>query len=106
MALGINLSEDSVARLESSLARLREHLTADTLAPGALVNPLLDVWAAAHDIHPWVSLPVERLLTVIQSRSSIDAPEVRCAADEVSLLLLEIRSLAMKRPARSASAHP
>ncbi len=66
---------------------------ADRVPAEALVKPLLDLWAAAYEVHPWVARPVEHFLTRLSELPSVPSADLRTLGDDVHLLLLEVRSL-------------
>lgn len=98
--IGIDASEAALQHLQLELRVLRTYATGTVLPAQAVINPLLDVWEPARRIHPWVALPVERLLTTLVSRTTVAVDEIGEVADEVALLALEMRSLSESAAAR------
>lgn len=94
--------DPAVRRVHASLRHLRAQIHADTVAPADLVQPLLDLWAAANECHPWVALPVQHFLAGLSPERSVPASEVASLAEDVNLLLLEVRSLAAPQGAVTA----
>lgn len=85
--------DPAVRRVHAALRHLQAQFHADTVPPGELVQPLLDLWAAANECHPWVALPVQHFLTGMTAERPVPASEVASLAEDVHLLLLEVRSL-------------
>ena len=55
----IDASDNVLARIDEAEAVLGGYLVKGVVSIGLVINPLLDVWDAAHCIDPGVSSPVE-----------------------------------------------
>lgn len=87
-------SPERIERLEHSLRSLSD-FARDRIVPTSLVvNPLLLVWDAAHELDPGVAAPVEGLLTVAVQRTTLEADELFHCIDEVRALILQHTVLA------------
>jgi len=86
-------TERALARLADAVGAMAPYLGERVVAAGQLINPLLDVWDAAHRIDGYVSAPVEHLLTVLVERTSINAAEVVATLDEVQAVALQASAL-------------
>lgn len=87
------MSDASVRRLHHAMRIVRQSAVGDRVPAETLVRPLLDLWAAAYQVHPWVSRPVEHFLTSLEGRPSVASSDLETLAEDVHLLLLEVRSL-------------
>ena len=83
-----------MARLDEAIAELGPYLTETIIPTGQVINPLLDVWDAAHNIHPYASSPVEQLLTVLVARAWVPPAELSSTLDEVRSSALQASVLA------------
>lgn len=80
--------------LERTLLAL-EPFTREARVPASvMINPLLDVWDAAHQIGPDVTLPVEALLTLAVHRSMLLAEEIDAGAKATRQRAVETSLLA------------
>ena len=80
---------EAVARLDQAVAGLGPYLAEAFIPASAVINPLLDVWDAAHSIDPCASSPVEPLLTVLVTRTWVTPSELTATLDEVRAAALE-----------------
>lgn len=88
-----HLSDAAVGRVHTALRHLRAGLVEPDVPSTDLVKPVLDLWAAAYEVHPWVARPVEHFLSSLSARRSVPSPEITSLAEDVGLLLLEVLSL-------------
>lgn len=75
--------DDSVSRLEQEIEGFLASYTDSVISASRVINPLLDVWAAASDLDESVASPVAALLTALVSRELTTAAELQQAMDEV-----------------------
>ncbi len=94
----------AVREVHTALGHLRAHLGEPTASPGDLLGPLLDLWAAANAVHPWVALPVQHFLTGLAPERPVPSSEVAALAEDVHLLLLEVCALTAHEPAGAGTA--
>ncbi len=73
------------------MGTLEAFMTDDHVPAGALINPLLDVWAAARAMDPAVARPVERLMTDLLRRHLATSDEVTAVIGEMNGLIVESR---------------
>lgn len=85
----------SVENLERAVGTLMDFAADKQIPASVLVNPLLVLWDAAHEVDPAVSAPVEALLTVAVHRSTL-------GSDELIGCLQEVRALAIQEAVLSA----
>lgn len=90
--------------VHSALRQLRTRLGEPTVSPGDLLEPLLRLWAAANEVHPWVALPVQHFLTALAPERPVPSSEVAALVEDVHLLLLEVCALATHEPAGAGAA--
>jgi hypothetical protein len=98
----------------SSLMALRGSLDGQTMPAGPVVDRLLDVWAAVHEVDPEAARPVERLLSSLVKRQMVRAREVTEMCDQVDAALAIHPERAMPcfgkpdtgEPGRTAEARP
>jgi hypothetical protein len=83
-----------VMTLDEAIAALSPYMGDSIVPTGYLINPLLDVWSAAHAIGPTVARPVEELLTVFISRSTTTPAELVATFDLVRIAALQANMLA------------
>ncbi len=98
------IPESAVEAVHSALSQLRARLGEPTLSPGDLLEPLLRLWAAANEVHPWVALPVQHFLTGLAPERPVPAAEVAALVEDVHLLLLEVCSLTTHEQAGAGAA--
>lgn len=93
-----SITDSTVRKVHTAVSHLRSRLSdpTGTLEPGELVEPLLQLWAAANEVHPWVALPVQHFLTGLTADRPVPTAELRTLVEDVSLLLLEVRSLSTR----------
>ncbi len=82
--------EDRVERLDRTVAALDPYLREPAVSASTLVNPLLVVWDAAHDVVPDVATPVERLLTGLVHCTTVPATDVLEAVDDARARALQV----------------
>jgi hypothetical protein len=80
--------------LDKALAAVKPYMREQIIPATQVINPLLDVWAAAQSIHPSVAGPVEGLLTKLACRSMATPSELLAALDEVRLAAVQVNVLA------------
>lgn len=68
--------------VRAAVAALEVLAQEPVVAVGRLVNPLLDLWAAAGMVRPGASAPAEALLSVLPGRRLIASSEVAFVCDE------------------------
>jgi hypothetical protein len=90
----VECDEQTMARLDESIAVASTYLTEKWIATTSLINPMLEVWEAANAIHPAVARPVEELLTMLIHRTTVTPDEIRTVADEVRGLALQASIIA------------
>lgn len=83
-----------VERLDLALASLIPFTRERSVPTSVVINPLLVVWDAAHDVGAEVSGPVESLLTAAVQRATLGADELLACTDEVRALALQETVLA------------
>jgi hypothetical protein len=93
-------SEKSI-NAATSLCQLRASLTSQVLPAGRVMDRVLDVWAAAHEVAPGAATPAESLLTSLVGRDLVSAREVTDMCDRVEAALK-----ANKRPAGGGAVAP
>lgn len=72
-----------MGRLDAASSVVHSYLHEPFSSCAVLVNPLLGLWDAAHEIDPAACSPVEELLTVLLQRSIISSAEVMAVIDDV-----------------------
>lgn len=82
--------QDRVDRLDETLKTLDPYLQEPAASAGALVNPLLVVWDAAHAVHPEVAAPVEKLLTGLLHRTMVPVDDVLVAVEDMRARALQV----------------
>lgn len=82
--------QDRVDRLDETLKTLDPYLQEPAASAGALVNPLLVVWDAAHAVHPEVATPVEKLLTGLLHRTTVPVDDVLVAVEDMRARALQV----------------
>ncbi len=85
----ITATDATLGRLDEAVAALEPYMQEAVIPAGRVVNPLLDVWDAAHRIDPAVSSPVEQLLTALVERTSVTPKELISTVDEVRIAALQ-----------------
>ncbi len=80
---------ESVERLDRALASLGAFTTERAVPTSVVINPLLVVWDAAHEVGAEVSGPVEALLTAAVQRTTLGPDELVSCSDEVRALALQ-----------------
>lgn len=78
--------DEALGILEASLRPVVPFIKERFVSASAVVNPLLSVWDAAHDLGPTVSEPVEELLTMAVQRSVITGQEIAACVEAVRAL--------------------
>ena len=98
----IDASDNVLARIDEAEAVLGGYLVKGVVSIGLVINPLLDVWDAAHCIDPGVSSPVEHLLTGLVARTWVSAAELTFTLDQVRAAALQASVLvdALTSPSR------
>lgn len=86
--------DSAVRAVHSALGHLRARLGEPTVSPADLLEPLLQLWAAANEVHPWVALPVQHFLTGLAPERAVSSSDVAALAEDVHLLMLEVCALA------------
>lgn len=86
--------EEGVQRLDQALATLGQFTRDRAVPTSAVINPLLVVWDAAHEVGEEVSSPVEALLTAAVQRTTIGSDELVSCVEEVRALALQETVLA------------
>jgi hypothetical protein len=81
--------DETMARLDEAIATASTYLSERWTPTTSLINPLLEVWEAAHAIHPAVARPVEGLLPTLIHRTTVTPAEITAMADEVRVLALQ-----------------
>jgi len=89
----VDLSDTALARLSEALDGLALYMSEPVIPAGRVINPLLDVWDAAHSVDPYVGSPVEQLLTVLLTRTSVTPAELNSVLDEVRAAALQACAL-------------
>ena len=87
--LHLDVSPATDGALDQAIAALESYLRERIIPAAQVINPLLDVWSAAKNIHPSVALPVEDLLTTLVSRSATTPSEVLAALDDVRIAAVQ-----------------
>ena len=82
-------ADASLALLDEVVAKLVPYMTEAIIPTGQVVNPLLDVWEAAHAIDPIASSPIEHLLTSLLTRAWVTRAELLSVLDEVRASALQ-----------------
>ena len=82
-------TDSRLVRLDEAVTVLDSYLWETVIPTGRIINPLLDVWDAAHSIAADVSSPVEQLLTTLVSRHLITPTELVCVLDKVRVAALQ-----------------
>ncbi len=85
----VDCDDQTLARLDEAIATTSMYLTEKWIATTSLINPMLEVWEAAHAIHPAVARPVEEFLTTLIHRTTVTPAEINAMADEVRVLALQ-----------------
>lgn len=80
---------ESVERLDRALTSLGAFTSDRAVPTSVVINPLLVVWDAAHEVGAEVSEPVESLLTAAVQRTTLGADELLSCSDEVRALALQ-----------------
>lgn len=80
---------ESVERLDRALASLGAFTTDRAVPTSVVINPLLVVWDAAHEVGAEVSEPVEALLTAAVQRTTLGADELLSCSHKVRALALQ-----------------
>jgi hypothetical protein len=96
----VDAADQTLARLDEAIGRASTYRTQRWIATTCLINPMLEVWEAAHAIHPAVSRPVEELLIVLVHRTTITPAEINRVVDEVRALALQASVLAARTPVK------
>lgn len=86
--------QEDVQRLDRALATLGQFTRDRAVPTSAVINPLLVVWDAAHEVGEEVSSPVETLLTAAVQRTTLGSDELVTCAEEVRALALQETVLA------------
>jgi hypothetical protein len=92
--LHLDVSPATALALDQAVAALESHLREKIIPAAQVINPLLDVWSAAKNIHCSVALPVEDLLTTLVSRSATTPSELLAALDDVRITAVQATVLA------------
>ena len=87
--LHLDVSPATDGALDDAIAAVESYLREKIIPAAQVINPLLDVWSAAKNIHPSVALPVEDLLTTLVSRSATTPSEVLAALDDVRIAAVQ-----------------
>jgi hypothetical protein len=90
----VNGQADEARTIDEAIAALEPYMRENFIPAGQVINPLIDVWSVAHNIHPSVARPVEELLTALVSRSTTTASEVATTLDNVRIAALQASVLA------------
>jgi len=85
----VDCDDKALARLDEAIAMTSAYLTDEWIPTTSLINPMLEVWEAAHAIHPAVARPVEEFLTALIHRTTVTPAEIDAVAKEVKLLTLQ-----------------
>lgn len=96
-------SEQSIKAVVSLLAELRATLSNQVLPAGPVMNQLIDVWAAAHQLAPDVARPAESLLTSLVGRDLASAREISGTCDQIEAALMAIQAQANSEPVAGIS---
>lgn len=99
----VAVPDSAVRAVHSALSHVRARLSEPTVSPADLLEPLLQLWAAANEVHPWVALPVQHFLTGLAPERAVPSSEVAALAEDVHLLLLEVCVLAAHEPAHAGT---
>lgn len=75
--------------LEETLSTLVTYTAGGAVPAQVVINPLLEVWDAAHEIAAEVSVPVEVLLTSAVQRPSLQPDELISCIEEVWALAVQ-----------------
>ena len=82
-------ADSRLVRLDEAIAVLAPYLRETVIPTGRIINPLLDVWDAAHSIAADVSSPVEQLLTTLVTRHLITPTELVSVLDKARIAALQ-----------------
>ncbi|HET6964064.1 MAG TPA: hypothetical protein VFH58_04780 [Acidimicrobiales bacterium] len=102
----VAIPDSAVRAVHSALGHVRARLSEPTVSPPDLLEPLLQLWAAANEVHPWVALPVQHFLTGLVPERAVPSADVAALAEDVHLLLLEVCALAAHDPAGAEALVP
>jgi hypothetical protein len=91
--LGVVADEMAVESLDKAIAAIEPYLQERIIPSRQVLNPLLDVWSEAQKLGPSVAQPVEELITVLVSRTTITSAELVATLDEVHLEALQVSLL-------------
>jgi hypothetical protein len=82
-------TEAALAHLDQALAALNPSLEEAVITAAVVINPLLDIWDAARSIDPYVSAPVEQLLTVLVERTTVTPAELTATLNGLRIAALQ-----------------
>ena len=82
-------ADSRLVRLDKAIAVLDPYLRQTVIPTGRIINPLLDVWDAAHSIAADVSFPVEQLLTTFIILHLITPTELVSVLGKVRIAALQ-----------------
>ncbi|HLI15374.1 MAG TPA: hypothetical protein VKV23_04890 [Acidimicrobiales bacterium] len=69
--------------LDEAIDELLGRFADQAVSVSRVINPLLDIWSLARDVHPEVAAPVERLLVALNRRTLTSAKELAATLEEV-----------------------
>jgi hypothetical protein len=92
--LYFDVSPATALALDQAVTALESYLREKIIPAAQVINPLLDVWSAAKNIHPSVALPVEDFLTTLVSRSATTPSELLAALGDVRIAAVPATVLA------------
>lgn len=75
------------AGVEAAIDGLLGRSNSPYLPARSVINPLLDLWSAVHEVDPVAAIPVEDLLTALCSRHLVSSSELAVVCDDVRALL-------------------
>ena len=85
----VDVSPATARALDRAVAALESYLREKIIPAAQVINPLLDGWRAAKNIHPGMALSVEDLLTTLVSRSATTPSELLAAWDDVRIAAVQ-----------------
>lgn len=100
---GTSPSEQSIRAAVSAVAGLRATLTSEVLPAGPVIDQVIDLWAATHEVGPDVARPAESLLTALVGRDRVRAAEVTSTCDLIEAALMAVQIPPNGEPVKAVS---